>query len=202
MTKEELLNKYSEAYSFLKEKTIYDLRSLARELGVAKPTTLQKEEVILSIMKVASGEESSSGTSGRGARPKDRGISAAEIDELMEYFQDVPAGEAEFKLSAKELTILAELVYMGNYVINNYKKKGEVSEKHFNVANEIFRHYYAVRNRVPDIGYVEENEVADARDMLCDRTKDYIDCFEKDAFLEKLTEMLKEKIEEFLLEKN
>ena len=198
MTEEELLKKYSEAYNYLKEKTIYDLRTLARGLGIAKPTTMQKEEIIMSIMKVASGEESSSGTSSRGARPKARGISAAEIDELMEYFQDLPAGDAEFKLSSKELTVLAELVYMGNYVINHHKRPGEISEKHFDVANEIFRNYYTVRNRVPDIGYVEENEVADARDILCDRTKDYIDRFEKDVFLEKLTEMIKEKIEDFL----
>ena len=201
MTEEELQDKYSDAYSHLKEKTIFDLRTLARGLGIAKPTTMQKEEVIMSIMKVASGEESASAVSGRGARPKARGISAAEIDELMEYFKNPLEGDTELKLSANELTILAELVYMGNYVINNYKRLGEVSEKHFEVANEIFRNYYTVRNRVPDIGYVEENEVADARDLLCDRTKDYIARFEKDVFLDKLTEMLKEKIGELLLEK-
>lgn len=54
---------------------------------------------------------------------------------------------------------------------------------------------------MPDIGYIEENEVQDARDMLYDRTEDYITQFEKDLFLEKLTDMLKEKIEDFLLTK-
>lgn len=138
MTNEELLNKYSEAYNYLKVKTLYDLRSFARELGIAKPTTLQKEEVILNIIKVASGEENVSGVSSRGARPKARSISAAEIDELMEYFQDASAGETEIKLSAKELTALAELVYMGNYVINHYKKPGEVSEKHLILQTKFF----------------------------------------------------------------
>ena len=155
----------------------------------------------MSIIKLASGEENASGTSIRGARPKARGTTNAELNELMEYFQDTPAEDTELKLSANELTIVAELVYMGNFVINGNKKQGEVSEKHFDIANKIFRNFYAMRNRLSDIGDVEENEVADARDILCDRTEEYIVQFEKDVFLEKLTEMLKEKVEEFLLEK-
>ena len=198
MTEEELKDKYGKAYDYLKRKTIHDLHSFARRLGVAKPTTLHKKEVIISILKVASGEESASGVSVRGARPKSRDITSAEIDELMEYFKNTPAGDMELKLSSKELTVLAELVYMGNYVINNYKKKGEDSEKHFDVANEVFRNYYMIRNRIPDIRYVEESEVADARDILCDRTKDYIARFEKNVFLEKLTDTIKEKLEDFL----
>ena len=60
---------------------------------------------------------------------------------------------------------------------------------------------FSLARMLSDIGDVEENEVADARDILCDRIEEYIVQFEKDVFLEKLTEMLKEKVEEFLLEK-
>lgn len=201
MTKEELLNKYGEAYEYLNKKAIYDLRSFARALGIAKPTMMQKEEVILSILKVASGEENAFGGSVRGTRPKVRSITSADIDELMQFFRETPVGNAELKLSANDLMILAELVYMGNYVINGYKKPGEVSENHFDVANEVFRDFYMLKNGVSDIRDIEDNKIADARDILYDKTEDYISQFEKDVFFEKLSDMLKEKIEDFLLEK-
>lgn len=200
MTDEELREKYCGAYKYLNGKGIYDLRCLARALGVAKPTALPKKEIIMGILKAASGEERSSRKSARGARPKARAATVEEMDELMCYFQDTAQRGAELKLTAAELTALAELVYMGNYVVDVGKKQGQGGEKYSEVSHKIFQNFYAVRNRIADMAYMGEYEAADARDILDGRTQIYIAQFEKCAFRKKLSEIF-EKIENFLSDK-
>ena len=171
MTDEELREKYCGAYKYLNGKGIYDLRCLARALGVAKPTALPKKEIIMGILKAASGEERSSRKSARGVRPKARAATVEEMDELMDYFQDTAQRGAELKLTAAELTAWAELVYMGNYVVDVGKKQGQGGEKYSEVSHKIFQNFYAVRNRIADMAYMGEYEAADARDILDGRTQ-------------------------------
>ncbi|HIR66597.1 MAG TPA: hypothetical protein IAB94_00950 [Candidatus Coproplasma avicola] len=154
----------------------------------------------MGILKAASGEERSSRKSARGARPKARAATVEEMDELMYYFQDTAQRGAELKLTAAELTALAELVYMGNYVVDVGKKQGQGGEKYSEVSHKIFQNFYAVRNRIADMAFVGEDEAADARDILDGRTQIYIAQFEKCAFRKKLSEIF-EKIENFLSDK-
>lgn len=83
---------------YLKDKTIYDLRTLARELGVKHPSMLKKEELIDNIIKINNGLINSSYEK-RGRKPRsklDFSIVKVEKKGLTEYQK-----EAIFQLIEK-----------------------------------------------------------------------------------------------------
>lgn len=85
----------------------------------------------------------------------------------------------------RELKILAELVYMGYYVANGFRK--ECVENQFAVSSAVYREYAALKNNIADKFDIEDNEIADIRDELCTATEEYIEFFEKNLLFEKKT---------------
>ena len=70
---------------YLEDKTIYDLRTLARELGVKHPSMLKKKELIDNIIKINNGLINSSNEK-RGRKPRSKlDFSIVEKKGLTEY---------------------------------------------------------------------------------------------------------------------
>lgn len=151
MTEEELMQKYGEEYSKLKQMSIFELRNYGRERGIKCCAARTKEEIIRCILK---------------------------IDPVTE-----PIQKTTMQFTRNELKTLAELVYMGFYVANGYRK--EYIEEQFAVSSAVYREYAALKNKIPHKEDIEENEIADVRDELCSETGEYIAQFEKNILLEK-----------------
>ena len=52
MTEEELMQKYRKEYEYLNTKCIYELRTLAKQLGARLPSVQKKKDLILHIIKI------------------------------------------------------------------------------------------------------------------------------------------------------
>lgn len=70
----------------------------------------------------------------------------------MYYFQDTAQRGAELKLTAAEFA-LAELVYMGNYVVDVGKKQGQGGEKYSEVSHKIFQNFYLLQLYLDAVPY-------------------------------------------------
>ena len=57
----------------LRKQSIFDLRNLARDIGVASPTLFKKEELIAKIMRIVNGEDKFELPKGRQGRPPKNG---------------------------------------------------------------------------------------------------------------------------------
>lgn len=200
MTEEKLKQKYEKAFCYLQQKGIHDLRRLARALSVAQPTSQAKNELILSIVKVAAGEEVPVKATNRGAPPKAKKIETAELNGFMELFQNEAGREVVLKLTEKEFEYFAEMIYLGNLIIHGYQNTGKI-EGYVNVTDKVLGEYYSLSCKTKVIAAIEENGIREVLIMLEKSTKKYVEQFEKRAFAEKLSEMLKEKIEDFLFKK-
>lgn len=104
------------------------------------------------------------------------------IDPVAESIQ-----KTTMQFTINELKTLAELVYMGFYVANEYRK--EHIEEQFAVSSAVYREYSTLKNKVAHREDIEENEIADIRDELCSETSEYIAQFEKNILLEKLEQL-------------
>ena len=90
MAETELLQKYQKAYDFLDRKGIMELRSYGRAVGVRSPSNKSKYDLILKIIKIATGIEERSSFSKKGAPLRSKPISDGEINELKELLnQDI-----------------------------------------------------------------------------------------------------------------
>ena len=157
-----------------------------------------KDDLILSIVKVASGEEAPAEATNRGAPPKAKKIEAAELTEFMELFRDETEKDVVLKLTGKEFEYFAEMIYLGNFVVRGYQNEEKITEDYCNAANKVFREYYTLGSETEDAG-IKENDIEAVLKILSKNTKKYVERFEKEVFAKKLSEMLKEKIEDFLL---
>ena len=200
MTEEKLKQKYEKAFYYLQQKSIHDLRRLARALSVAQPTSQAKNKLILSIVKVAAGEEVPAKATNRGAPTKAKKIETAELNGFMELFQNEAGREVVLKLTEKEFEYFAEMIYLGNLIIHGYQNTGKI-EGYVNVADKVLREYYSLSCKTKVIAAIEENGIREVLIMLEKSTKKYVEQFEKRAFAEKLSEMLKDKIEDYLFKK-
>lgn len=95
--------------------------------------------------------------------------------------------------TGEELKILSQLVYLGNFVINGYRKPRECCEKYAELADKIYVRFYADLYRIADVEDVEANEAADVRDRMCDETDSFVYDFCEENFFEKLAETLAKK---------
>ena len=91
-------------------------------------------------------------------------------------------------------------VYLGNLIIHGYQNTGKI-EGYVNVADKVLREYYSLSCKTKVIAAIEENGIREVLIMLEKSTKKYVEQFEKRAFAEKLSEMLKDKIGDFLFKK-
>ena len=97
-----------------------------------------------------------------------------------------PIQGTEMQFTIDELKTLAELVYMGYYVANGYRKNCD--EEQFRVSSLVYRAYAALKNNFSDREDIEDNEIADVRDELCSDTNSIIEEFERNVFAEKAKE--------------
>ena len=115
-------------------------------------------------------------------------VTAQKKDELIQSILKIgsetePIQKATIQFTISELKTLAELVYMGFYVANGYRK--EYSKEQFAVSSVVYREYSALKNKITDKEDIEENEIADVRDELCSETEEYVTQFENDILSEK-----------------
>ena len=115
MTKEEVLQKYGEAYDFLKAKSIFDLRRYGFAVGVASPTVCRKGELIIKIIEIVSGEVKPHKKI-KGPRVKAEPVVSEELAQFEKILKNQPLGEFEIKFTHGELKTLAQLIYIGQFV--------------------------------------------------------------------------------------
>ncbi len=111
-TEEKLIAENERLYKELQKQNIYSLRVYGRRVGVSRPTSKRKRELIVEIMKILTGTEPPSERSGRGAPPKSNSFGEEELSRTADR-GDV---SAMLELTLKEFTVLAELVCLGNII--------------------------------------------------------------------------------------
>lgn len=87
--------------------------------------------------------------------------------------------ERAIRLTREKCRRLAQLVFLGNYVVNGCRAPREELEEYDLLAEEIFRAEYAFSTGIAAED-AEENEIADVRDRLCDSVLKYLEAFEAD----------------------
>lgn len=147
MTDEQLVQVYGAAYAHLKKKNVYDLRVYGRTMGVVHPTALKKEELILSIIRIASGATPAPVKSRRGARPKSRALQQSDWEEMKELFGwqgGVPRVETnpvyiDVKCTRRKYDILADLVQAGYREFSARRDRREVSLQFMNEVCRVLK---------------------------------------------------------------
>ena len=93
MTEEELMQKYRKEYEYLNAKCIYELRTLAKQLGARLPSVQKKKDLILHIIKI-----------GAGTVPIQR-KKGEEAEQSMVLFQDEKTEKTTLNLTKEELKL-------------------------------------------------------------------------------------------------
>lgn len=216
MTHKQKNHTYEKAYKFLDGLSVYEIRSICRALNI--PAGLNKKQRLISDIIKAVSERGIPESAV--LRDKPRETSDYILNKLRQIREEC-AGEEGFRYGNAEIAVadqictvkagmaqavltavtdaeafrtLAELVYLGNVVINGNRKTGQTVEKYEKTADKIYRQYYILENSVSDAGAIEENEIGDVRDRLYDRVKRYLDDFERDAYIGKLSELFAERM--------
>ena len=91
MEEKEILEAFGSVYDYLNDKTIYELRSIAREFGVKAPSSEKKHQLILRIIIAAAGIGEPETVSRRGARVKAGAAPAESIAEVRKLTQECRA---------------------------------------------------------------------------------------------------------------
>ncbi len=183
MTEEELMQKYRKEYEYLNTKCIYELRTLAKQLGARLPSVQKKKDLILHIIKI-----------GTGTVPIQR-KKGEEAEQSMVLFQDDPEKSEKFALSLtkEELKLLSAFSYIGTRVFNYYRKPQDIDIEYFEFADKIYAHYYAAEKGLSSADEVEESEIASIGNGMEVELCDDITFFENELFQEMLAERLADK---------
>ena len=88
--------------------------------------------------------------------------------------------ERVIRLTREKCRRLAQLVFLGNYVVNGWRAPREELEEYDLLAEEICRAEYAFSTGIAAED-AEENEIADVRDRLGGETEAYLAAFEADV---------------------
>ena len=80
--------------------SIYDIRQIAREVGVPKPTEGKKERLLSYIVDIASGEKDPEKRSSKGARPKSTAYDRSLVSDILRCREICLLGEEAEKESA------------------------------------------------------------------------------------------------------
>ena len=86
-------------------------------------------------------------------------------------------------MTAAEFSLLAQLVFLGNYDVNGCRSPEELGEYNA-LADMIYRERYAQTTGIRDREEIEDNEIADVRDRLYDEVREYLEAFEEDVLRE------------------
>ena len=95
----------------------------------------------------------------------------------------------KIELEREEWQTLMELVFLGEYAVNACRSPQEISRKHADLADAMYRRQYEAENDVSDPDAIEENEIADVRDQIYDRVQEALERFETDVYMEKAAEL-------------
>ena len=88
------------------------------------------------------------------------------------------------ELEERERTVLLQMVFLGEYVVNSHRRAGTESVLHADVADKLYRaHYLETAQGCPEED-IEENEIADIRDRLFDSVQKDLEDFEEDVCME------------------
>ena len=87
-------------------------------------------------------------------------------------------------MTAAEFSLLAQLVFLGNYVVNGCRSPQEELGEYNALADMIYRERYAQTTGIRDREEIEDNEIADVRDRLYDEVREYLEAFEEDVLRE------------------
>ena len=88
MEEKEILKAFGSVYDYLNDKTIYDLRTLAREFGVNAPSAARKHDLILRIIIAAAALAEPEKVSRRGARVKAGAAPAESVTEVRKLIEE------------------------------------------------------------------------------------------------------------------
>lgn len=91
----------------------------------------------------------------------------------------------EIRIKQEELEHLAQLVFLGNFVINGIRMPEDRIKAYDDIAERIYCKQYNAMLKIAECE-AEENEIADIRDWLYDSVSQYLSAFEGEVFLEKL----------------
>lgn len=91
--------------------------------------------------------------------------------------------ERVIRLTREKCRRLAQLVFLGNYVVNGWRAPREELEEYDLLAEELCRAEYAFSTGIAAED-AEENEIADVRDRLSDEVCGHLEAFEKDVLRE------------------
>ncbi len=95
----------------------------------------------------------------------------------------------EIRIKQEELEHLAQLVFLGNFVINGIRMPEDRIKAYDDIAERIYCKQYNAMLKIAECE-AEENEIADIRDWLYDSVSQYLSAFEGEVFLEKLGERI------------
>ncbi len=87
-------------------------------------------------------------------------------------------------MTAAEFSLLAQLVFLGNYVVNGCRSPKEELGEYNALADMIYRERYAQTTGIRDREEIEDNEIADVRDRLYDEVREYLEALEEDVLRE------------------
>ncbi len=87
-------------------------------------------------------------------------------------------------MTAEEFSRLAQLVFLGNYVVNGCRSPKEELEGYNALAETLYRERYVQTTGICDREEIEDNEIADIRDGLYDEVRGYLEAFEEDVLRE------------------
>ena len=88
--------------------------------------------------------------------------------------------ERVIRLTREKCRRLAQLVFLGNYVVNGWRAPREELEEYDLLAEELCRAEYAFSTGIAAED-AEENEIADVRDRLGGEAEAYLAAFEADV---------------------
>ena len=101
----DLLQKYASVAEYLDGLSVYEVRNIARELGVRSPTTEKKGELIEQIVMVAAGLVSPLGKmTNKGAPPKAAKVSENILSEILTHERDIAESGRQIEQQASLLS--------------------------------------------------------------------------------------------------
>ena len=175
MIKEELSNKSYETSHYLELNSLNDLRKIADRIGIANPADLNKDELLAETVKI-------------GIQRKLICFKTSEI-----FTADSRATKSDMStdlsITVEELNLLANLVFLGNYIINGSRLQENQVIKYDAIAEKIYRKVYEVTRKLPGC-FATDNELADIRDRAYDSIGEYLEEYERDVFLESLAKRI------------
>lgn len=127
-----------ELYNKLQSYSIHVLRIYGRDIGVSRPTSKRKKELIIDIIKILKGTEIPCGSRKLGAPPKKHDITFAENIKNGIYGSALAEKGESIYLSFEELMVITELLYFKEFILDFY---GRIVQN--DCYNQLLKKFYS-----------------------------------------------------------